>query len=341
MITGSATYLAGAFISAVNRLVSLTLTDHFFQPIHAVGYALVWYAGIPIVLGICLFLLSLPIQVLPRRKDLQLVEKPVSNENLTVVLTAYNDEVAVEFATRDFLSHPKVRRVVVVDNNSSDRTAEKAREAGAGVVHESRQGYGWCVFRALTEGVSFSDTDLTLLCEGDGTFRAYDIDKFLAYISHADVVAGTRISDRLQQTRTQVSTFIHYGNFFVGKLLEMRHFGLATISDVGTTYKLFRNDALRRLLPEIVPGKINLAYNPFLIDRALTLGLRLVEIPVTFHRRLGVSKGGNVNNFVALKLGMGMIASICTGIWPGSKFGERNIEAQRAAKATGSQETSI
>jgi glycosyltransferase involved in cell wall biosynthesis len=89
-------------------------------------------------------------------------------------------------------------RVIVVDNNSRDRTADVARAHSAIVVHESQPGYGRCVYRALQEGLGYSDTELTLLCEGDMTFRAYDIDKFMAYIPHADIVNGTRIVEQLK-----------------------------------------------------------------------------------------------------------------------------------------------
>jgi glycosyltransferase involved in cell wall biosynthesis len=232
--------------------------------------------------------------------------------DVTVALTAYNDEPSIALATADFLSHPRVRRVIVVDNNSRDGTCAAAERAGALVVKEERQGYGWCVYRALSEASRWEDTDLTLLCEGDMTFRAHDIDKFLAYIAHADIVNGTRIVEQLRQSRTQLSTFMYYGNFFVGKLLEVKHIGKGTFTDVGTTYKLCRNEALARLLPLLNP-RINLEFNALFLDTALAQGIQIVECPVTFHARVGVSKGGNVSNVRAFKVGMRMIAGILTG----------------------------
>ena len=55
----------------------------------------------------------------------------------------------------------------------------------AEVIIERQPGYGHCVWRALAEGSRLGDTGLKLLCEGDMTFSAYDIDKFLAYLPHA------------------------------------------------------------------------------------------------------------------------------------------------------------
>ena len=233
---------------------------------------------------------------------------PPANTDLTVVLTAYNDEPSIGMAVEDFRRHPKVKRVIVVDNNSKDRTATVARDAGAIVVQEQRQGYGNCVFRALTEGANYPDTELTLLCEGDLTFRAYDIDKLLSFVPHADIVNGTRIVEQLRALRTQVTTFIYYGNFFAGSF-EAKHLGAGTLTDVGTTYKLCRNNVIRRLLP-LLNREINLEFNAYFLDCALTHGFSVVECPVTFHARVGVSKGGNVSNWRALTVGLRMIFGI-------------------------------
>jgi hypothetical protein len=122
-------------------------------------------------------------------------------------------------------------------------------------------------------------------------------------------VNGTRIVEQLRDRETQLTTFMFYGNFFVGKLLEAKHAGLGTFTDVGTTYKLCRNRVLRRLLPVLDPS-VNLEFNAYFLDTALTCGVRIVECPITFHQRVGLSKGGNTNNARALKVGLKMIAGI-------------------------------
>jgi uncharacterized membrane protein len=272
----------------------------------------IWYSGMPVVAGVILVLFDLFV-LLPRKRGRREIRwEPVGNKYLTVVLTAFNDELSIGLAVEDFRSHPNVRRVLVVDNNSSDRTVEIAREAGAIVVHEQCQGYGHCVWRALREGSLFTDTELTLLSEGDMTFRSYDIEKLLAYLPHADIVNGTRISEQLRAHRTQLTTFMYYGNFMAGKLLEAKHLGRGTFTDVGTTYKLCRNTALAHLLPRLSPD-INLEFNAHFLDTALRDGLDIVECPITFHDRVGVSKGGNASNWRALGVGVRMIQGIVAG----------------------------
>ena len=88
--------------------------------------------------------------------------------------------------------------------------------------------------------------------------------------------------------------------------------GDATITDVGTTYKLCRRDALRQLLPTLDPG-INLEFNAYFLDKALEAGLAIVECPITFHARVGLSKGGNVDNRRALFVGLRMLYGITCG----------------------------
>jgi glycosyltransferase involved in cell wall biosynthesis len=244
-----------------------------------------------------------------KRRREGVIVLPIANPNLTVVLTAYNDELSIGEAVQDFRRHALVRRVIVIDNNSRDRTSEVAREAGAEVIVEKSPGYGKCVFRALMEGSSFDDTELTLLCEGDMTFRSCDIDKFMAYIPHAQIVNGTRIVEQLRSRNTQLTTFMYYGNFFVGKLLEAKHIGRGTFTDVGTTYKLCRNSSLKRLLPRL-DSDVNLEFNAHFLDTALQSGEEIVECPITFYSRVGVSKGGNTNNGRALRVGLRMIKGI-------------------------------
>ena len=84
------------------------------------------------------------------------------------------------------------------------------------------------------------------------------------------------------------------------------------VTDLGTTYKLCRRSALTQLLPQLSP-EVNLEFNAHFLDRALENGLTVVECPITFHERVGVSKGGNTSNLRALKVGGRMMIGIIFG----------------------------
>lgn len=304
---GIAMYASGVVLAVPRRLLA---PDH--ETLRLLNEKLVWYSGFPFLTGFALTLFDLFALYPTKRINEYIMHEPAPSEKITAVLTAYNDELSIGDAVRDFLAHPLVQRVIVISNNSNDSTLAVAEAAGAQAYNEALQGYGACVHRALIEGAKYEDTTLVVLCEGDMTFRAYDIDKLLAYLPHADIVVGTRTVEQLRAKDTQLSTFMFYGNLFVGKLLEIKHLGKATLTDVGTTYKLCRTQALKSVLPKLNP-QVNLEFNPYFLDTALQDGLRIIEAPITFHKRVGISKGGNINNVVALKLGLKMIKGIVFG----------------------------
>ncbi|HZY98706.1 MAG TPA: glycosyltransferase family 2 protein [Candidatus Baltobacteraceae bacterium] len=281
-----------------------------------------YLSGLPVIVGIALAFVELAFQLPAKRRHNRVRVAKMQNTGLTVALTAFNDEQSIGLAVADFIGHPLVRHVLVIDNGSSDGTREVAGRAGATVVREDAVGYGSCVYRAFREALQETDTELILLCEGDRTFRAFDIDKFLAYIPHAEIVNGTRIVEQLRERDTQLSTFMYYGNFAVGKLLELKHIGRGTFTDVGTTYKLCRREALERLLPHL-DRRINLEFNAHFLDEALRIGIEIVECPITFFARVGKSKGGNASNVRALRTGLRMIVGLVFG-W--------SVVADRGAK---------
>ena len=190
---GMAMYLTGVLLVFPRYLLGLhALLD-------PVASALVWYSGVPILIGILLALFDL-LFLFEHKKPNTLVRfTPVQRRRVTVALTAYNDEDSIAGAVEDFLVHPLVERVIVVSNNSIDRTVERAQAAGAIVFDEPLPGYGRCVFRCLSEAARHQDTEFVVLCEGDSTFRSYDIEKLLAYAPHADIVNGTRTVEPLRQ----------------------------------------------------------------------------------------------------------------------------------------------
>lgn len=303
---GLAMYFVGVLLVFPRYLLGLDWL------LHPVSEWLVWYSGLPIVFGMAVILGDLLLLLGLKRAAEEVRWHEPEDRPVTVALTAYNDEASIGDAVRDFLAHPAVARVIVVSNGSTDNTMAAAAAAGAEVHDERRKGYGQCVYRCLVEALAAPDPGPVVLCEGDSTFRARDIDKLLAYAPHADVVNGTRTVERLRQPITQLTTFMYYGNIFVGKLLEAKHVGRCTVTDVGTTYKLCHREPLQFLLSRLNPA-INLEFNAHFLDTALEEGLVVVECPITFHPRIGISKGGNVSNRRAFRVGLRMMVGIIAG----------------------------
>ena len=304
---GFSAYILSVLMGFLRRLISPFILFNKDSII-----TLLWYSGLPIVVGFFLLSVDLFFKVQQKRKIKKTTYKKIKKEEITVLLTAYNDEKSIGLAVNDFMRSKFVKRVVVISNNSNDNTEFVAQKSGAIVFNEPKQGYGSCVYRALYESLKFKDSEIICLCEGDMTFRAKDLEKLLAYIDHGDVVNGTRIVEQLQEADTQITMFMHYGNLAVAKLLEFKYLGSATLTDVGTTYKIIRKSALKKLIPKL-NSDINLDFNPYFLEKCIQNDLGIIECPINFHPRVGLSKGGNKSNFHAFKLGATMIFRIIFG----------------------------
>src|SRR5215469_11592245 len=114
-----------------------------------------------------------------------------SSLRIAVLVPCYNEEAAVATVVRDFRQALPLAQIYVYDNNSTDRTAEVAREAGAEVRSERRQGKGHVVRRMFAD----VDADVYVLVDGDATYDAPSaprmIDKLVT--EHLDMVVGLRV----------------------------------------------------------------------------------------------------------------------------------------------------
>jgi glycosyltransferase involved in cell wall biosynthesis len=228
---------------------------------------------------------------------------PLDEARVHVGLTAYNDEDAIGYAVEDFKAVPHAHRLIVVDNNSKDRTAQVAKEAGADcVIVEMRPGYGSCCMRAMAEAAK--DADVIVLCEGDMTFAGRDVTKLLSYLENCDLVLGTRATQELRERGTQMDWLINPANQFVAKLIQIRFWG-TRLTDVGCTYRAIRADSYRKLAADLwVTGN---HFSPHMTIQALKRGLSVIEIPVYFRKRFGTSKGVGSNKLKAARVALAML----------------------------------
>lgn len=127
---------------------------------------LVWYSGVPTLLGLLFVCVDLGFMLPRKRRGNRQVPPPPPDASLTVALTAYNGEQSIGEAVRDFFLRPEVKRVIVVSNNSNDETLRVAAEAGASVIDETHQGYGYCVYRYWQEALRFGTRNSSYCAKG-------------------------------------------------------------------------------------------------------------------------------------------------------------------------------
>jgi glycosyltransferase involved in cell wall biosynthesis len=231
------------------------------------------------------------------------------------VLTAYNDEDPIGGAVEEFRRASPRATVVVVDDNSTDRTAEVARSHGAIVVPETRQGYGFACMRGLRYALESTSAEAVVLAEGDMTFIAEDLDKLLPYLEDCDMVLGTRSTRTLTRPGSQMDWFMAWGNLYLAFLIRLRYWdpvflGRVQLTDVGCTFRVMRRDALARVIDQLTVG--GHYFSPHMIIVALRNQLTVVEVPIKFRARVGVSKGAGGNRWRAAKIGLAMIWEIGT-----------------------------
>lgn len=206
-----------------------------------------------------------------------------NGKTVSVVFPAYNEEANIASAVADFRSLGWIDEVLVVDNRSTDRTAALAAEAGGHVVREEVPGFG----SALRRGLAEAKGELIVLCEPDGTFVARDMVKFMAYAGDFDMVCGTRTTKELIWQGANMGWFLRAGNVAVAKLLQLLHGG-PSLSDCGCTYRLVTREGFARIRNDLtVTGS---HFLPEMLIAALKSRLRVIEIPVNYGRRVGVSK---------------------------------------------------
>lgn len=156
-------------------------------------------------------------------------------DEIAVLIPCFNEEITVGKVVRDFKKTLPQATVYVYDNNSTDKTVEKAKEAGAIVRHEYQQGKGNVVRRMFQE----VEAQCYILVDADDTYPASEAAKMTERVLkyHADMVVG----DRLSSTYFKVNKrrFHNSGNRFM-RLAVQKLFG-GKVRDVMTVYALENN----------------------------------------------------------------------------------------------------
>jgi glycosyltransferase involved in cell wall biosynthesis len=203
------------------------------------------------------------------------------------------DEAEVIGATLRLIPPGLFTCVIVADNGSTDGTGEIAAQAGATTVREPERGYGAACLRALL-AVPVG-TAAVVFMQADGSEDPAEAARLLApiYDGRADLVIGSRTLGEVQPGALTAQQ--EFGNRLATTL--MRWIYGYTFTDLGP-FRAIRIDALNRLGMK----DRNYGWTVEMQIRALKEGLRVLEIPVTYRRRLkGQNKvsGNLVNSLLA------------------------------------------
>ena len=197
------------------------------------------------------------------------------NHKIAILIPCYNESKTIAKVVGDFKKQLPEAEIYVYDNNSTDNTADIARQAGAIVRYEQRQGKGNVIRRMLAD----IEADCYLLVDGDDTYPSDNAKEMCDIVlnEHYDMVIGDRLSSTYFQENKR--PFHDYGNRFVRYAInQIFH---SDIKDIMTGYR-----ALSRHLVMSVP----LLSEGFEIETELTINvldnqLRIKQIPIEYRDR--------------------------------------------------------
>ncbi len=197
-------------------------------------------------------------------------------EKIAVLIPCYNEELTIEKVVKDFKKELPDADIYVYDNNSKDKTAEIAKNAGAIVKYEYRQGKG-NVVRSMFRDI---DADIYVMVDGDDTYPAEFVHELIKPIrdGQADMTIGDRLSNGTYQEENK-RKFHEFGNNLVKKGINMLFD--TKLKDIMTGYRVF-NKIFVKNMPVMTPKfEIETEMTLYALDKKYIIK----EIPIIYRDR--------------------------------------------------------
>ena len=193
---------------------------------------------------------------------------------IAILIPCYNEEPTIAKVVRDFRAELPDAGIYVFDNNSTDRTVECAREAGAHIAFEHRQGKGFVVQSMFYQ----VDADFYVMVDGDDTYPPADVHKLLDPVmsGRAEMVIGSRL---MQESESEFRALNRLGNGFF--LTAINSIFKVKLTDVLSGYRAFNREFVKSI--PVFGGGFETEVE--LTIKALARGYRISEIPVRLTAR--------------------------------------------------------
>jgi glycosyltransferase involved in cell wall biosynthesis len=221
----------------------------------------------------------------------------VVKPRVAILIPCFNEEPTVGQVIRDFRQQLPWADIYVFDNNSTDRTVEVARNAGAQVAFERRQGKGYVVQTMFRE----VEADIYVMVDGDNTYPAAEVHKLIAPIAtgEADMVVGSRFTS---ESQSELKTLNRLGDYFFQQTINLIF--RVRLTDILSGYRAFNRNFVKNL--PIFGGGFETETE--LTIKALARGYRVVETPVDLKAR----PEGSYSKIRVLRDGLLILNSILT-----------------------------
>ena len=197
-------------------------------------------------------------------------------EKIAVLIPCYNEELTVEKVIKDFRRELPEAEIYVYDNNSKDKTAQIARENGAIVKHEYKQGKG-NVVRSMFSDI---DADLYIMVDGDDTYPAESVHTLIEPVrrGEADMCIGDRLSNGTYQKENKRPFHEFENNIVRGSINFL--FG-SKLKDIMTGYRVFNKKFVKNMPVMSAKFEIETEMSLYALDERFVIK----EIPLVYRDR--------------------------------------------------------
>jgi|TARA_R110000782_G_scaffold236819_3_gene322997 glycosyltransferase involved in cell wall biosynthesis len=204
------------------------------------------------------------------------------NPTIKVIIPAFNEQNSIAHVVNDIPNI--VNEVIVINNNSTDKTAENAKLAGATVLNENNPGYGYACLKGMDYIAQHTQQpDIVVFLDGDYSDYPEQLTEIVAPIinNNIDFVIGARIK-KLREVASMTPQQV-FGNWLATFLMKL--FFRSTFTDLGP----FRAIKYEKLLALNMQDK-TYGWTVEMQLKALKQKMSYLEVPVKYRNRIGVSK---------------------------------------------------
>ncbi|HTH93052.1 MAG TPA: glycosyltransferase family 2 protein [Candidatus Paceibacterota bacterium] len=219
----------------------------------------------------------------------------IKPHKVIIVIPCYNEECGIADVIHSFpkqaLRHSGFEtEIVVIDNNSTDRTGEIARSLGATVLHEPKKGKGNAIRTGFKYVINSDWCDYVVMLDGDNTYHSSEILRLLEPLrsKFSNVVIGSRLGGKILMGSMKMTNRI--GNRIFSRLV--RTFYGVHVTDVLTGYFAWEFSALEKLRPHLKSQ--GFAIEMEMVTKMAHLGLEICSVPISYSARAGET---NLNPF--------------------------------------------
>ncbi len=208
---------------------------------------------------------------------------------LTILIPCYNEEKGIgkviDAVPTAFLSQlGYLTEIIVIDNNSTDKTAYVARKRKVTVIREKKKGKGNALktgFRAVSR-----NTDIVVMLDGDDTYKAHEIPRLIEPLisNFCDVVIGSRLGGKVKGNSLKLQNRIaNWGYTFL-----VRQFYGANTTDLLSGFVAWKKEVVDQLHPHLESE--GFAIEMEMITKMSKIGFEMYSVPITYDERVGQSK---------------------------------------------------